>query len=120
MLIIVATACSPQPTPFPTPAATSKPIRTALVQTLLEPRPLLHIDPDSLDLPKVATDSDPIEIGVFLAVGPQTVTTKWSEREASAAVVELVASANTLFAECGMRFNVEVAQVVTVPEDLIR
>ena len=100
-------------------STTTPPLQTVSddSQTL---RPVLRLTPANLGLPEVQAGSKSVNIGIFLTVRDDTAAHDWSETDAAERIQYLIAGANVILAQCKLHLALETAQVVALPERLLR
>lgn len=108
------------PTSRPSPTRTTEGLATAEPESIDGPRLVLGLDPANLGLPDAEAESTPINIGLFLSVRTVPDNPSRLEADVAAAVRDLVGGANAILAQCQMHLNLEAAQVIALPERLLR
>ena len=81
---------------------------------------MVEIDPDRIALPAPDAQSIPVDIGVFIAVRGSRSRTQWSEADAVDLIRNLMMGAGTILAQCAVHLRLEAAQVITLPNRLLR
>lgn len=98
----------------------SKPNNPTVSQETSPIQLVLELDPATVELPPAPLGSIPINVGFFLSVPIDSVSIYPSEQEAAKAISLLLGTPITVLQQCNMHLVVEVAQVIALPEHLLR
>lgn len=81
---------------------------------------VMELDPATIVLPPPPIGSIPVNVGFFLSVHIDSVSVFPSEEEAVKVISQLLGPPSTTLGQCNVHLVVEVAQVIALPEHLLR
>jgi hypothetical protein len=81
---------------------------------------VIELDPAIIEQPPVPLGSSPIRVGIFLSIHKDSISTYQAEHEAAKAISRFLEDSNTVFKKCNMHLVIEAAQVIALPDHLLR
>jgi hypothetical protein len=84
------------------------------------PRLLVELDLAGIGLQTPDSRSLAVYIGIFLTTRSASAEISWSDSEAANKVRHLIEEANAILGQCNIHLELETAQVITLPDRLLR
>lgn len=83
------------------------------------PALLMEISTEALGLAQPAADAIPVRVGMFVSISPGEPASVWTIEDAAAYIGAIVRDTDVILAQCSLYVEVEVANIITLPDGLL-